>query len=65
MSESHVERQVRERIEAVRIRAEQERRRRAAFAAARERGLGFRHAAKLRRLAESGRFNGASAASGA
>lgn len=38
-------------IEAARIRAENAKRRRAALAAARQRGLAHRHAAKLRRLA--------------
>jgi hypothetical protein len=38
-------------IEAARIRAENAKRRRAAFAAARQRGLAFRHAVKLRNQA--------------
>ncbi|WP_405841580.1 hypothetical protein [Streptomyces sp. NBC_01518] len=42
---------VAEKIAAARIRAENTKRRRAAFAVARQRGLAHRHAAKLRRLA--------------
>ncbi|WP_055527144.1 hypothetical protein [Streptomyces graminilatus] len=46
---------VAEKIAAARARAENAKRRRAALAAARQRGLAHRHAAKLRRLAaESG-----------
>lgn len=44
---------VRERIEQARIRAEREKRRRAELAEARRRGLPYRHAAKLRRLADA------------
>lgn len=42
---------VAEKIAAARARAEAAKRRRAAFAAARQRGLALRHAAKLRNLA--------------
>jgi hypothetical protein len=41
---------VAEKIAAARARAEAAKRRRATLAAARQRGLGFRHAAKLRNL---------------
>lgn len=41
-----------EKIAAAQARAEAAKRRRAAFTAARQRGLALRHAAKLRRLAE-------------
>ncbi|MFH9938547.1 hypothetical protein ACH4OT_04390 [Streptomyces murinus] len=50
---SHVEQQIAERIAAARAKAEQDKRRREELAAARKRGLGFRHAAKLRRMAEA------------
>ncbi len=46
-------------IEAARIRAENAKRRRAAFAAARQRGLALRHAAKLRRQASIRTTDGA------
>lgn len=52
---SHVEAEVQRRIAAARRKAEEEKRRREEFAAARKRGLGRRHAAKLRALAELGR----------
>lgn len=64
MTESHVEAEVARRIAAARRKAEEDKRRRAELAAARERGLGFRHAAKLRRLAESVFDNSSPAASG-
>ncbi|MEU1302818.1 hypothetical protein [Streptomyces shenzhenensis] len=44
---------VAEKIAAARARAEAAKRRRAAFSAARQRGLAHRHAAKLRRLSDS------------
>ncbi|MGP4008175.1 hypothetical protein [Streptomyces sp. 4N124] len=44
---------IRERIEAARRKAENDKRRREELAAARTKGLARRHAAKLRRLAES------------
>jgi len=44
---------VAEKIAAARARAEAAKRRRAPLAAARQRGLAARHAAKLRRLAEN------------
>ncbi|WP_432170941.1 hypothetical protein [Streptomyces sp. 1222.5] len=44
---------VAEKIAAARARAEAAKRRRAAFTAARQRGLAARHAAKLRRFVES------------
>ncbi|MFE5139271.1 hypothetical protein ACFRDV_16610 [Streptomyces fagopyri] len=56
---------VRERIEQARRKAEEEKRRRAELAAARRRGLAFRHAARLRNLAESTYFNTSLAPSGA
>lgn len=56
---------VRERIEQARRKAEQEKRRREELAAARKKGLAFRHAAKLRRLAEAALDNTTWAASGA
>ena len=49
---------VAEKIAAARARAEATKRRRAALAAARQRGLGFRHAAKLRRQASVGQTDG-------
>jgi len=60
----NVEDLVRERIQRARWKAEQEKRRRAELAAARERGLAFRHAAKLRHLAESAFENVSPAPSG-
>lgn len=48
-------------IEAARIRAENAKRRRAAFAAARQRGLALRHAAKLRNQASIRTTDGAAA----
>ncbi|TXJ80678.1 hypothetical protein E2C11_11055 [Streptomyces lavendulae] len=50
---SHVEQQIAARIAAARARDEQDKRRREELAAARKKGLGYRHAAKLRRLAEA------------
>jgi hypothetical protein len=44
---------VRERIEAARRKAEAEKQRRAELAAARKRGLAYRHAQRLRNLAEA------------
>ncbi|MEU0069542.1 hypothetical protein ABZ027_08355 [Streptomyces sp. NPDC006332] len=60
----NVEDVVRERIEQARIKAEREKRRRAELAAARNRGLAVRHAAKLRHLAESAFENVSPAPSG-
>ncbi|MFG2473538.1 hypothetical protein [Streptomyces fagopyri] len=56
---------VREQIDRARRRAEEQRRQRAELAAARRRGLGFRHSQRLRNLAASPYFNGSLAASGA
>jgi Arc/MetJ-type ribon-helix-helix transcriptional regulator len=55
---------IREQIEQARQKAEREKQRRAELAEARKKGLGFRHAAKLRRLAEAAE-NTSWAASGA
>lgn len=56
---------VQARIAAARIKAEQEKQRRAELAAARKAGLARRHAAKLRRLAEAAFDNTSISASGA
>ncbi|MHC3471222.1 hypothetical protein ACYF6T_21345 [Streptomyces sp. 7R007] len=51
---SHVEQQVQARIEAARRKAAEDKRRREELAAARTKGLGYRHARKLRALVERG-----------
>jgi len=56
---------IRERIEQARIKAEREKKRRAELVAARQRGLGFRHAQRLRNLAATVYDNTVPAASGA
>jgi hypothetical protein len=56
---------IRERIEQARLKAEREKRRRAELAAARQKGLAFRHAQRLRNLAGSVFDNASPAASGA
>lgn len=65
MSESHVEQAVAARIAAAKRKAEQEKQRRAELAEARKRGLAYRHAQRLRNLAEAALDNQTLAASGA
>lgn len=50
---SHVEEQIAARIAAARRKAEAEKQRRTELAAARRKGLAYRHAQKLRNLADS------------
>ncbi|MGQ4402532.1 hypothetical protein ACN6K4_003314 [Streptomyces hayashii] len=63
MSESHVEQQVAARIAAAKRRAQEEKERRAQFAAARAAGLVRRHRQKLAHLAEASPDNATLAAS--
>ncbi|MEU5892522.1 hypothetical protein ABZ835_37635 [Streptomyces sp. NPDC047461] len=62
---SHVEQQIAARIAVARRRAEEQRKRREELAAAREMGLGFRHAQRLRNFAEAALDNSSLAPSGA
>lgn len=62
---SHVEQAVAARIAAARQKAEEQKRRRAELAAARQKGLALRRAQRLRNLAESVFDNASPAASGA